>query len=230
MDLEAGLEHTLERPIVCTIVDSEGGGLPLGERYAEAGRNYVSILPQEHAYCRADFVLEGRWELVKDDPERKAAFAHWADPKRAAEDPRRFVLMRPIAQSEPTRIYTGWFSGDLTAGEAPWLHRRRWPYNELRIRDLIHGANLNANYGYTYTEVPNRTRQREWEDAQAKVAVTERQLGNHQEAVRNAGAWLTSRMLTPHSTVTWNANWRNTGWASGIVSAQGKPPPVPSSE
>jgi len=183
--LEAGLEHTLGRPIVCTIVDSEGGGLPLGERYAEAGRNYVSILPQEHAYCRADFVLEDRWELVKGDPERKAAFAHWVDPKRAAEDPRRFVLMRPISQSEPTRIYTGRFSDGLTAGEVPWLYRRRWPYNELRIRDLIHGANLNANYGYTYQEVPNRTRQREWEDAQAKVAVTERQLGNHQEAVRN---------------------------------------------
>ena len=40
VDLEAALEHTLERPIACTIVDSEGGGLPLGERYAEAGRNY----------------------------------------------------------------------------------------------------------------------------------------------------------------------------------------------
>ena len=93
--------------------------------------------------------------------------------------------MRPIGQIEPTRIYTGQFADDLTVGKVPWLHRRRWPYNELRIRDLIHGANLNANYGYTYKEVPNRTRQREWEDAQAKVAVTERQLSNHQEAVRN---------------------------------------------
>ncbi len=153
-----------------------------GTKLREVSR---SILPQQHVYHLADFVLEGRWELVKDDPERKAAFAHWADPERAAEDPRRFVLMRLINQSEPTRIYTGWFSGDLTAGEVPWQYRRRWPYNELRIRDLIHGANLNVNYGYTYEEVPNRTRQREWEDAQAKVAVTERQLSNHQEAVRN---------------------------------------------
>jgi hypothetical protein len=38
---------------------------------------------------------------------------------------------------------------------------------------------------YTYKEVPNRTRQREWEEAQAKVTVTERQLGDHQDAVRN---------------------------------------------
>jgi len=183
--LEAALEHTLERPIACTIVDSEGGGLPLGERYAEAERNYVSILPQEHAHRLAEFVREGRWESVKGDPERKAAFAHWADPKRAAKDPRRFVLMRLIGQIEPTRIYAGRFADDLTASEVPWLYRRRWPYNELRIRDLIQGANLNANYGYTYAEVPNRTRQRQWEAAQAKVAVTERQLSNHQEAVRN---------------------------------------------
>jgi hypothetical protein len=185
VDLEAGLEHTLGRPIACSITDSEGGGLPLGERYAEAKRNYISILPQERAYCRADFVLESCWELVKGDPERKAAFAHWTDSKRAAEDPRRFVLMRPVGQAEPTRIYSGRFADNLTAGQVPWLHRRRWANNELRIRDLIHGANLNANYGYTYEEVPNRTRQREWEDAQAKVAVTERQLSNHQEAVRN---------------------------------------------
>ena len=185
VDLEAALEHTLERPIAGVIVDSEGGGLPLGERYAEAERNYISILPQEHAYCRTDFVLEGRWEPVKGDPERKAAFARWADAKRAAEDLRRFVLMRPVGQAEPTRIYTGRFADDLTAGEVPWLHRRRWANNELRIRDLIHGTNFNANYGYTYQEVPNRTHQREWEDAQAKVAVAERQLSNHQAAVRN---------------------------------------------
>lgn len=184
--LEAALEHTLERPIACTIVDSEGGGLPLGERYAEAGRDYISILPREHAYRLAKFVCEGRWEAVKDDPDREAVFAHWAAPQRAAEDPRQFVLMRRVGQTEPTRIYTGQFADGLTVGEVPWLHRRRWPYNELRIRDLIHGANLNANYGYTYTEVLNRTRQRQWEDAQAKVAVTERQLSDHQAAVRNS--------------------------------------------
>ena len=183
--LEAALEHTLGRPIACTIVDSEGGGLPLGERYAEAERSYISILPQEHAHRLAEFVREGRWEPVKDDPDREAVFAHWADPKRAAQDTRRFVLMRPVGQAEPTRIYTGRFAGNLTAGEVPWLHRRRWPYNELRIRDLIHGANLNANYGYTYTKVPNRTRQREWETAQARVVVTEQQLSDHRAAVQN---------------------------------------------
>jgi hypothetical protein len=185
VDLEAALERTLERPVACTIMDSEGGGLPLGERYAEAKRSYISVLPQEHARCLADFAVEGRWEPVKSDPEREAVFARWADPKRADADPRQFVLMRPRGRSDPTRIYTGQFTDHLSAGEVPWLHRRRWPYNELRIRHLIHGANLNANYGYTHTEAPNRTRQREWEVAQERVTVTERQLANHQAAVHN---------------------------------------------
>jgi hypothetical protein len=184
VDLETSLEQTLKRPIACTVMDSEGGGLPLGERYAEAERSYVSVLPREHAYCLSDFVLEGHWEPVKADPEREAVFARWVDPKRCAEDPRQYVLMRLVAQTNPTRIYTGQFEG-LSAHEIPWLHRRRWPYNELRIRNLIHGANLNVNYGYAYTETPNRTRQRQWEAAQERVAVTERQLADHQAAVHN---------------------------------------------
>jgi hypothetical protein len=93
--------------------------------------------------------------------------------------------MRLVGRIEPTRIYTRRFEDDTTAGEVPWLHHRRRPYNELRIRDLIRGANLNVNYGYTYRDVPNRTRQRKWEGAQAKVAVTERQSSNHQTAVHN---------------------------------------------
>jgi hypothetical protein len=185
VDLEAALEHTLNRPIACTIVDSEGGGLPLGERYAEAERHYVSILPQEHAHRLVEFVPQGRWEAVTGDPDREAVFAHWVDPKRVAADPRWFVLLRPVGQIEPTRIYTGRFADDLKAGEVPWLHRRRWANNELRIRDLVQGANLNANYGYTYSQVPNRTRQRQWEAAQARVTVTERQLSDHEAAVRN---------------------------------------------
>jgi hypothetical protein len=184
VDLEAALERTLARSIACTVMDSEGGGLPLGERYAEAERSYISVLPREHMYCLADFVLEGHWEPVKDDSEREAIFAHWADSKRVVEDPRQFILMRPLNRTNPTRIYTGKFAS-YSAGEIPWQHRCRWPYNELRIRDLIHGANLNVNYGYAYTEGLNRTRQREWEAAQERVAVTERQLADRQAAVHN---------------------------------------------
>jgi len=123
---------------------------------------------------------------VKHDADREAVFAHWANAQHAAEDPRRFVLMRPVGHREPTRIYTGRFPEGLSAGEVPWLHRRRWPYNELRIQDLIHGANLNVNYGYT--EVPHRTRQRAWDAAQDQVEVTERQLSHHQAAAAQPGA------------------------------------------
>jgi hypothetical protein len=190
VDLEAALECSLARPIACTVMDSEGGGLPLGERYAAAGRCYISVLPGGHAHRLADFVLQGNWAPVKNDPQREAVFARWADPQRAAEDPRQLALMRPMGRSDPTRIYIGQFA-DRSAGEIPWLHRRRWPCNELRIRDLIHGANLNVNYGYAYTTGPNRTRQREWEAAQEQVAVTERQLTDCQAAVHNLRQRLT---------------------------------------
>jgi len=202
VDLELALANTLRRPVECTITDSEGGGRPLGERYAEAEQNYLSVLHQERAYSRADFELEGPWEEVKEDPDHKAAFARWADGERAAEDPRRFVLMRPIDQGEPTRIYTGRFAEDWRAGDVPWLHRLRWANNELRIRELIQGANLNANFGYTYQEVPNRTRQREWEKAQAKVNTTKRQLGDHREAVHNLRQRLVG-LQNAHTTERW---------------------------
>jgi hypothetical protein len=184
VDLEANLEDMLGRPVNCTIMDSEGGGIPLGQRYAEAERNYISVLPREHSYRLADFVVTGGWETVTDDPHREAALAHWADPKRAAADPRQFVLLRPVGQREPTRIYTGQF-GTVGAAEVPGWHRRRWRCNELRIRNLIQGANLNVNYGYAYTEVSHRTRQREWEAAQEQVAFTQSQLADHQAAIHN---------------------------------------------
>jgi len=185
VDLEAELNQMLQREIHYTIVDSEGGGQPLAERYAEAERFYISILPRHHDHPLADFALDGAWRPVVDDPQREAVFARWADPKKAAQDLRRFVLMRPVGQREPTRVYSGRFRPDTLASVVPWLHRRRWPNNERRIRDLINGANLNANYGYSYDQVPNRTRQRQWDKAQAQVEVTERKVSQQQEAIRN---------------------------------------------
>ena len=190
VELEVALEGSLGRSIACTVMDSEGGGLPLAERYVQAGRSYVSVLPGGHSYDLADFVLAGSWEPVQDDPQREAVVAHWADPKRAKEELRQLVLLRPVGRTDPTRIYIGQFAG-LSPGEIPELHRRRWACNELRIRDLIHGANLNVNYGYAYTEVAQRTRQREWEAAQERVTVTERQLADHQAAVHHLRQRLT---------------------------------------
>jgi len=183
--LEAALERTLERPIACNIFDGEGGGLPLAERYAAAGREYISILPRHHEHPLAEFERVSNWQPVKDDPDREAALARWAEPEKAAADPRHFVLLRPVGETEPTRIYTGRFAERFVASTVPWMHRRRWACNELRIRDLIQGANLNCNYGYTATDVPNRTRQRQWEKAHSKVTVTEQQLANQQATIRN---------------------------------------------
>jgi hypothetical protein len=185
VDLEEELSQTLQRPITCTIVDGEGGGQPVGERYAEADRCYISVLSHQHTHPLAKFALEGNWRPVVDDPGREAVFARWADRGKADQDPRQFVLLRPVGQTEPTRIYTGLIPAGVPAAVVPWLHRRRWPYNELRIRELVNGANLNANYGYTYDEVPQRTRRREWEQAQAKVEVTQSKLSQHQEAIHN---------------------------------------------
>lgn len=185
VDLEAELSQTLQREIYCTIIDGEGGGQPLGERYAQAGLFYISVLPRHYEHTLADFALEGVWQPVVDDPDREAVFARWADAKKAAQDPRQFVLLRHVGQTEPTRVYTGRFRPQTMAFIVPWLHRRRWPNNERRICDLINGANLNANYGYTYDRVPNRTRQRQWNEAQAQVEVTERKVSQHQEAIRN---------------------------------------------
>ena len=185
VDLEADLSHTLQREIHCTIVDGEGGGQPLAQRYAEADRFYISILPRHHDHPLTDFALEGAWQPVADDPQREAVFARWADSKKAEQDRRRFVLLRPVGQREPTRVYSGRFRPDMPAFVVPWLHRRRWPNNERRIRELIKGANLNANYGYSYDHVPNRSRQRQWNEAQAQVEVTERKVSQQQEAIRN---------------------------------------------
>jgi hypothetical protein len=185
VDLEEELSRTLQRSIVCTIADGEAGGLPIGERYAEAGRSYISVLSGQHNHRLTEFVLKGDWTPVVDDPNREAVFASWADPEKASRDPRQFVLLRPIGQTEPTRIYTVLLFDAIPAAVVPGLHRRRWPYNELRIRELVNGANLNENYGYTYDQVPHRTRQRQWEKAQAKVEITQRKLSQHQEAIHN---------------------------------------------
>jgi len=185
VELEADLSQTWHRPILCTILDSEGGGQPLGERYAQAGQCYLSILARQYDHPLAAFALQGDWETVMDDPSREAVFARWAEPEKAIADPRDFVLLRPIGQTEPTRIYTGHIPTEWSADLVPWIHRRRWPHNELRIRELVNGANLNENYGYSYDKVPHRTRQRRWHAAQAKVEVTERKLTPRRAAIKN---------------------------------------------
>jgi len=182
--LEVKLEACLQRPIRCLICDSEGGGLPTGQRYAEAERYYLSLLPRQ-AYCLAEFVVADAWQPVSGDPAREVVMAQWRDPDKAAEEVRDLVLMRRVGDPEPSRIYAGRLPPAFPASEVPGLYRQRWAGQERVIRELVNGANLNANFGYTYQEVPHRTRQRQWTEAQAKVEVSEQRLAQHEAAVAN---------------------------------------------
>lgn len=185
VDLEQELANSLERPIAYTIVDSEGGGLPTAERYAAAQREYISVLPRQGDQSLAAFEVEGEWEPVEEDPDHEAINARWKDPKKAQEDPRHLVLMRRLQDVDPTRVYAGCMPQELSAGAIPARFRQRWPYQERVIRQAVNGANLNANYGYAYQQVPNRTQRRRWEEAQEKVEVAEKKLVQYREAVVN---------------------------------------------
>jgi len=191
VDLEADLATTLGRPIAYTVCDSEGGGLPLGQRYAAAQRDYISVLPHQ-GYPLSTFSVAAAWTPVAEDPDHEVVAAQWADAKRAAADPRRLVLMRRVGGTDPTRIYAGCWPADWPASSLPPRFRQRWVCQERRIRELVNGANLNANFGYTATLVPNRTQQRRWAEAQAKVEVTEAQVAEQREAVTNLTGQLTA--------------------------------------
>lgn len=185
VDLEADLATKLQRPIAYNIFDSEGSGLPTAERYAEAERDYISVLPRQGDQSLAAFELLGRWEPVKGDSNHEAVKARWKDEKKAQEDSRRLVLMRRLKDIDPTRVYAGRIPTSLLAGAVPARFRQRWLHQERVIRQMVNGANLNANFGYTYREVPNRAQRRRWEEAQEKVEVSERRLAEQEEALTN---------------------------------------------
>lgn len=182
--VELKLEAGLQRSIRCTICDSEGGGLPTGQHYAQADRYYLSLLPRQ-SYTLTDFVLQDAWQPVSGDPEREVVLAQWREPAKAVEEVRELVLMRRSGEVEPSRIYAGRLPPTLGVGDVPTLYRQRWAGQERVIRELVNGANLNANFGYTYQEVPNRTQQRQWHEAQAKVETSEQRWAQHQTAMAN---------------------------------------------
>jgi len=185
VDMEDWLSKTLQRPILCNIFDSEGSGQAIGERYATADANYLTVLPRQYRYRLEAFVINDDWQPLIDDASREAVYAQWADAKKASNECRQFVLLRPIGEDDPTRIYTGRLPEEVPASMVPWLHRQRWADNEHAIRNLVKGANLNQNYGYSYDLVPHRTRKREWEEAQVRVEATQKKQEQHQEALHN---------------------------------------------
>jgi len=184
VDLEADLAEVLQRPLAYTICDSDGGGLPTGQRYAAAERFYLSRLAQP-GYTLDDFELRGEWQPATGDPEREVVAAGWRDPVKAAAEVRDLVLMRRLSDVNPTRIYAGRLPPELNLAEVPGLYRQRWNHQERRIRELVNGANLNANFGYTYQTVSDRTQQRQWVEAQTQVEVSQQRLTLHQTALVN---------------------------------------------
>jgi len=191
VDLEATLASDLQRAIAYPVCDSEGGGQPTAQRYAAAGRHYISVLPHQ-GYPLTAFRISGTWVPVDGDPEREAVAAQWADASRAQAAPRQLVLMRRLGDTDPTRVYAGDWPAEWPASSVPGRFRQRWAGQERRIRELINGANRNANFGYTAQEVPNRTQQRRWAAAQAKVEVTETQVAEQGAAVTNLTEQLTT--------------------------------------
>jgi hypothetical protein len=180
--LEERLGTLLGRPIAYTVCDSEGGGLPLGQQYLAAERAYLSDLSRQ-GYGLDKFELLDDWQPVTADPNREVVRARWRDPLKAKAEVRDLILMRRVGDTDPTRIYTGHLPPTLAVADVPAAYRQRWPCQERVIRELVKGANLNANFGYTYQTVPNRTVQRQWFEAQARVEVSERNVADHGQAV-----------------------------------------------
>jgi hypothetical protein len=131
VDLEAQLTTTLQRPIAYTVCDSEGGGQPTGQRYAAAGRHYISVLPHR-GYPLSAFAVSDTWAPVEGDPAHEAVAAQWADPQRAQADPRQLVLMRRPGDTAPTRVYAGYWP-------AAWPARSRRPSLEQSARPFLSG-------------------------------------------------------------------------------------------
>jgi hypothetical protein len=190
VDMEAELATIVQRPIAYTIVDSEGSGLPLAHRYAQAQRDYLSVLPRHPLRPLTDFKVQEPWQPVKDDPAHEVVKARWADGPKAETEPRHLILMRPVGQTDPTRIYTGCLPAEVPITHLPPLFRQRWFQQEWRIRELVKGANLNVNYGYTYEQVPHRTRQRAWQEVQEQVEATQTKLAQHRQALTHLRAQL----------------------------------------
>jgi len=195
VDLETNLSELLQRPIAYTVCDSEGGGLPLGKQYVEAQQPYLSYLSRQ-GYPLTAFELLAEWQPVSADPEREVVQARWREPLKAEAEVRDLVLMRRLGDTDPSRIYTGHLASALNIAEVPSRYRQRWANQERVIRELVNGANLNANFGYSYQQVPNRTMQRQWAEAQERVEVSQRRLERHGQAVGNLQQQLVSLRQT----------------------------------
>ena len=194
--LEQELERLTDHPVTLTVVDREANGLELARKYAESDHfalltrldDPVSAGLQVGTPEFADvFRLTGRWQPLtpQSDASQRLAPALWARTRLAAADPRVFWLVSDTATdtvravyalSQPLADCATDVAACLRGSGARTAYRQRWTATENVIREMVSGDNLNVNYGYEHQAVPNRTRQRQADAAQAQVTATEHQL------------------------------------------------------
>ena len=212
--LEQELEQITRHPVTLTIVDREANGLEVAQMYAKS-RHFALLTLLDDPVAEAlifgtpeaseIFRLTGRWQPLLTERGMSLAPAVWGSARTEPADPRVFWLVREDATNSLRAAYslsqpaTGCApdaAALLHGSGARAVYRARWPAMESVIREMVAGANLNENYGYEVYEVPNRLRQRQFEEAAALVGVTHKQLGHVQEQIAQAQTHLTERVDT----------------------------------
>ncbi len=212
--VEEELEQVTRHPVTLTIVDREANGLKVAQMYTKS-RHFALLTLLDDPVAGAlifgtpqaseIFQLTGRWQPLLTERGMSLAPAVWGSARMASTDPRVFWLVRQDATNSLRAAYSlSQPVADCAPDAAALLHgsgaravyRARWPAMEGVIREMIAGANLNENYGYEVYEVPNRLRQRQFEEAAALVGVTQTQLDHVQEQITQAQTHLTERVET----------------------------------
>lgn len=212
--IEQEVERVTRQPVTLTIVDREANSLKLAQNYAHSDHFALLTLLDDPVTqdvvlgtpaAAQRFRLTGRWQPLGDEPGASLAPAVWGPARAAPEDPRVFWLIREDMTNKLRAVYSlsrpvAECAPDVAAllhgAEARRVYRARWPAMENVIRDMVAGANLNANYGYATQEVPNRLRQRQFAAAEAQVRVTQTQLEHGAEQIVHTQTQLTARVET----------------------------------
>ena len=209
--LEQELEHVTQHRVTLTVVDREANSLELAQLYAQS--DHFSLLTLLDAPVSAGlevgtpdfaevFRLTGRWQPLTAEPAQSLAPAVWAPTRQVNDDLRVLWLVRDeatltlravYALSQPVADCAPEVAAGLRGSGACTAYRRRWTASENVIREMVGGSNLNENYGYEFYEVPNRLRQHQHEEAQARVATTQNQLATAQRQLETLAAQPTER-------------------------------------
>ena len=208
LGLEQEMEQVTGHAVTLTVADREANGLELAQKYAQSDHFALLTLLDSTASAglivgtpafRKTFRLTGRWQPLATQAGESLAPAIWAPGPEGSQDPRVlwlvrddgslkllavYSLSRPVADCAPDAAAV------LKGRAARTLYRARWSASENVIREMVHGDNLNENYGYDYHPVPNRLRQRQQAKAQAQVNTTQTQLANTQRQLAEVHARL----------------------------------------